>query len=245
MHNIKTKIIASIGPATLDFKVFQRIIEEGIDFIRINTSYGDPEQYDHILNNLKKAKNKKKIHIILDIKSLDILSYARANKIKYIALSFAESPKQIQAVRKALPGCFVISKIETRAGVKNFDKILDASDGIMIARGDLGHAISLEKVPPLQKDFIYKTLDKDKFVITATEMLLSMVDKKKPTRAEVSDVANAVFDGSHGVMLSEETTIGKHPVQAVDMMHKIIVEAEKWGKKVKSARLLSRQCTLK
>jgi len=76
-------------------------------------------------------------------------------------------------------------------------------------------------------------------------MLLSMVDKKKPTRAEVSDVANAVFDGSHGVMLSEETTIGKHPVQAVDMMHKIIVEAEKWGKKVKSARLLSRQCTLK
>ncbi len=245
MHNIKTKIIASIGPATLDFKVFQAMVNKGIDFIRINTSYGDSEQYDHILRNLKKVKSKKKIHVILDIKSLNALTYARANKIKYIALSFAENSGQVKAVRNALPGCFVISKIETLAGVEHFDRILDASDGIMIARGDLGHAVSLEKVPPLQKDFTYKSLDKDKFVITATEMLLSMTNKKKPTRAEVSDVANAVFDGSHAVMLSEETTIGKHPVEAVHMMHKIIVEAEKWGSKVKSVRLLNRQCTLK
>ena len=231
MRNIKTKIIATIGPATLDFKVFQAMVNEGIDFIRINTSYGDHKQYDHILRNLKKAKSAKKIHVILDIKSLDALAYARANKLHYIALSFAESQDQIKAVRNALPGCFVISKIETRAGVKHFDKILDASDGIMIARGDLGHAVSLEKVPPLQKDFTYKSLDKEKFVITATEMLLSMVNKKKPTRAEVSDVANAVFDGSDAVMLSEETTIGKHPIEAVHMMHKIIVEAEEWEQK--------------
>lgn len=234
MRDIKTKIIATIGPATLDFKVFQAMVNEGIDFIRINTSYGDSEQYDHILRNLKKAKSAKKIHVILDIKNLAALAYARANKLHYIALSFTESPDQIKAVRNALPGCFVISKIETRAGVKHFDKILNASDGIMIARGDLGHAVSLEKVPPLQKDFTYKSLDKEKFVITATEMLLSMINKKKPTRAEVSDVANAVFDGSHAVMLSEETTIGKHPVDAVRMMHKIIVEAEKWKKKATS-----------
>jgi pyruvate kinase len=231
MLNIKTKIIATIGPATLDFKVFQAMASEGIDFIRINTSYGDFGQYDHILRNLKKAKSKKKIHVILDIKNLDALAYARANKIKHIALSFAENSGQIKAVRNALPGCFVISKIETRAGVKNFDKILEASDGIMIARGDLGHAVSLERVPPLQKDFTYKSLVKEKFVITATEMLLSMVSKKMPTRAEVSDVANAVFDGSHGVMLSEETAIGKHPIETVRIMHKIIMEAEKWNKK--------------
>ena len=231
MRDIKTKIIATIGPATLDFKVFQAMVNEGIDFIRINTSYGDPKQYDHVLRNLKKAKSIKKIHVILDIKSLDALTYARANKIHHIALSFAESPDQIKTVRSIMPECFVISKIETRAGVKHFDEILNASDGIMIARGDLGHAVSLEKVPPLQKDFTYKSLDKEKFVITATEMLLSMISKKKPTRAEVSDVANAVFDRSHAVMLSEETAIGKHPVESVRMMHKIIVQAEEWNRK--------------
>ena len=230
MRDIQTKIIATIGPATLDFKVFQALVAEGIDFIRINTSYGDLEQYDLILDHLTKAKTDKKIEVILDIKSLEALEYARKRKISHIALSFAESVVQIDAVREALPGCFVISKIETRIGVRHFDEILDASDGIMIARGDLGHAVSLEKVPPLQKDFTYKSLIKKKFVITATEMLLSMVSKKKPTRAEVSDVANAVFDRSHAVMLSEETAIGKHPVEAVRMMHRIIVEAEGWNR---------------
>ena len=233
MIKIKTKIIATIGPATLDFKVFQKMAKEGIDFIRINTSYGNEKQYDLILNNLKKVKSPKKIEVILDIKNLKILNYAREKKIRHIAISFTENLKQIKDVREALPGCFVISKIETRAGVRNFNRILDASDGIMIARGDLGHAVSLEKVPPLQKDFTYKSLAKGKFVITATEMLLSMIKNKKPTRAEVSDVANAVFDRSHAVMLSEETAIGEHPSETVHKMHKIIVEAEKWNKKNK------------
>jgi pyruvate kinase len=245
MPKTKTKIIATIGPASMSYRVLNALVKEGIDFVRINTSYGNHKQYDEILGNLKRADKKKKVHVILDIKNLKALSYAKANNIKYIALSFAESKKQIDAVRKELPGCFVISKIETQAGVKNFARILEASDGIMIARGDLSHAVSLESVPPLQKDFTYKSLDKGKFVVTATEMLLSMVFNKAPTRAEVSDVANAVFDGSNAVMLSEETTIGKHPIAVVKIMRKIIVEAEKWGKKMKSARLLNRQCTLK
>lgn len=245
MRDIKTKIIATIGPATLGFKIFQAMVNEGVDFLRINTSYGDSKQYDQILGNLKKAKRAKRIQVILDIKNLKVLAYARANKIKHIALSFAENSDQIKAVRSALPGCFVISKIETRIGVKHFDEILEASDGIMIARGDLGHAVSLEKVPPLQKDFTYKSLAKDKFVITATEMLLSMINKKQPTRAEVSDVANAVFDGSHAVMLSEETTIGKYPVETIRIMRKVIIEAEKWSSSVKSARFFNRECILK
>ncbi len=245
MQKIKTKIIATIGPASMSYGVLHALVKEGIDFVRINTSYGNHKQYDEILKNLKRADKTKKVQIILDIKNLKVLSYARDNNIKHIALSFAESKKQIDDVRKELPGAFVISKIETQAGVKNFNNILEASDGIMIARGDLSHAVTLEAVPPLQKDFTYKSLDKGKFVVTATEMLLSMVFNKAPTRAEVSDVANAVFDGSHAVMLSEETTIGKHPVAVVRMMKKIIVEAEKWGKKVKSARLLNRQCTLR
>lgn len=231
MHKSKTKIIVTIGPASLNFKVFQAMVDEGIDFVRINTSYGNNKQYDRILQNLKKAKSRKKIHILLDIKNLDSLEYARKNKIKYIALSFTEHPEQIKAVRSALPGCFVISKIETRSGAEHFDEILDASDGIMIARGDLGNAVSLEEVPPLQKAFTQKSLLKQKFVVTATEMMISMTKNKKPTRAEANDVATAVFDGSHAVMLSEETAIGKHPVETIRTMRAIIDEAEKWIKK--------------
>lgn len=231
MIDIETKIIVTIGPATLDFIVFQGLVNEGIDFVRINTSYGDPAQYDKILENLKKAKGAKTVEVILDIKRLEVLDYARKNNIRYIALSFAESKEQVEAVRQALPDCFVISKIETHKGVEHFDEILEASDGIMIARGDLGLAVSLEKVPPLQKSFTYKSLAKQKFVITATEMLLSMMNKPTPTRAEVSDVANAVFDRSHAVMLSEETAIGSYPIEAVHMMHKIIVEAEEWNRR--------------
>ncbi len=231
MRDIKTKIIATIGPATLDCGVFQKTIGEGVDFVRINTSYGNSAQYDLILSHLKKAKSPKKIQVILDIKSLKALAYARKRNIRHIALSFAEGRRQIEALRRALPGCFVISKIETRMGVRHFDEILSASDGIMVARGDLGHAVSLEKVPPLQKTFTQKSLEKGKFVITATEMLLSMIKNEKPTRAEVSDVANAVFEGSHAVMLSEETAIGQYPAQTVRMMRKIIVEAEAWNRK--------------
>lgn len=101
----------------------------------------------------------------------------------------------------------------------------------MVARGDLGEAVSLEKVPPLQKEFTIKTLSKNKFLVTATEMLLSMTENPRPTRAEVSDVANAVFDYSSAVMLSEETAIGKFPVEAVSYMRRIIEEAEKWRNK--------------
>ncbi len=99
----------------------------------------------------------------------------------------------------------------------------------MVARGDLGEAVSLEKVPPLQKDFTIKTLAKGRFLVTATEMLLSMTNNPHPTRAEVSDVANAVFEHSSAVMLSEETAIGKYPVETVAYMRKIIVEAENWN----------------
>jgi len=229
MNNLKTKIIATIGPASLDAKIFQDLITEGIDYIRINTAYGDERQYDSILNNLKSSQTQRKVQAILDIKDLSKLGYALKYDIKTIALSFIETPSQIEEVRKQIPDAFIISKIESRIGVKNFNAILDASDGIMVARGDLGKSVSLEKVPPLQKEFTHETLEKGKFLITATEMLLSMVNNPEPTRAEVSDVANAVFDHSSAVMLSEETAIGKYPVEAVRMMRKIIEEAEKWN----------------
>lgn len=228
MEEPNTKIIATIGPATLDFEMFQKVVDAGIDYIRINTAYGDEAQYQLILDNLERAKKHKTVKAIFDLKGEGIIPFALKNNVYMYALSFAENKEQIDKYRALLPESFLISKIESKSGVDNFDEILNASDGIMIARGDLGVAETLEKVPPMQKDFTNKAKVKDKFLITATEMLLSMVENPHPTRAEVSDVANAVFDNSSAVMLSEETAIGKYPVETVTMMRKIIVEAEKW-----------------
>jgi pyruvate kinase len=228
METIKTKIIATIGPATLSPQVFQQLVDTGIDYIRINTSYGDTTQYDQILDNLKNS-NAAHIQVIYDLKQIEKLDYAIEHDIAHIAVSFVENADSINKVRGFIPDAFIIAKIESEVGVRNFNNILSVSDGIMVARGDLGKAVSLEKVPPLQKEFTQKTLENGKFLVTATEMLLSMTDNPQPTRAEVSDVANAVFDHSSAVMLSEETAIGKYPVEAVAMMRRIITEAEAWN----------------
>lgn len=222
---MKTKIIATVGPASLDPFVFNKLVEEGINFVRINTAYGTYAQYDQILENLKNAR-RPDIQIIYDIKNLEVLDYFNENNLHYIALSFAETIEQIEKVRKTAPEAFIISKIESKEGVENFNQILEATNGIMIARGDLGEAITLEKVPCQQKRFTHLTIHRSKMCIAATEMLLSMTENPTPTRAEVSDVANAVFDGVDAVMLSEETAIGKHPVESVSYMRRIIDDAE-------------------
>jgi len=126
----------------------------------------------------------------------------------------------------------LISKIETLKGIDNFEQILDVSDGIMVARGDLGKAFPLETIPIHQKELTLATLVRNKFLIIATEMLLSMVQNPKPTRAEISDVANAIFDNVSAVMLSEETAIGKYPIQSVNYMRRVIDEIEKWKVRV-------------
>jgi pyruvate kinase len=228
VDNLKTKIIATVGPSSLDFQTFQSLIDEGVDYLRVNSEYGDEYQYKTIFDNLNKAKKEKEIKIIWDIKDVGKLKYAIDNNIQIIALSFVENADQITEVKKLIPQAFVISKIESENGIKNFDSILEISEGIMVARGDLGKNVFLENVPPLQKEYTQKTICKKKFLITATEMLLSMVENPKPTMAEVSDVANAVFDQSSAVMLSEETAIGKYPVESVRIMKKIIQKAEEW-----------------
>lgn len=226
--NRKTKIIATIGPATLDATVFEKLIAEGVDFIRINSAYGDNQQYDQILNNLRNSARAQDAKVIYDIKELAKLDYFLKNKLDMIAVSFVNSAEQIKEVKEKTNRVFVIAKIETVEGVKNIDSILSASDGIMIARGDLSEAETIEKIPVLQKDLTRKALASGKFLITATEMLLSMVENPKPTIAEISDVSNAVFDGSNAVMLSEETAIGYYPVESVSFMRRAIEEAERW-----------------
>jgi pyruvate kinase len=159
------------------------------------------------------------------------LLFAIKQRPDYLALSFVTSPEDIDSVKAILrrhnTNIPIIAKIERGEAVSNFNSILDTCDGIMIARGDLGVEIPLEQVPLIQKDLIKKCNRAGKPVITATEMLESMINAVRPTRAEATDVANAIFDGTDAVMLSAETSIGKYPTQAVKMMAKIARAAEK------------------
>lgn len=152
--------------------------------------------------------------------------------VDVIAASFIRSKEQIQDIRQLLleygkPDILVLAKIENHQGVRQFDEILHASDGIMVARGDLGVEMPLKEIPALQKMMVKKCLEAGKIVITATQMLESMIQNPRPTRAEVSDVANAIYDSSSAVMLSGESAMGKYPIEAVLMMKGIIEATEK------------------
>lgn len=150
--------------------------------------------------------------------------------VDYVALSFVRKREDLCRLRALLnesnAQAAVISKIEKPEGWQNLADILEESDGVMVARGDLGVEMALEKVPLIQKTIIERARERGKFVITATQMLESMINSPVPTRAEVSDVANAICDGTDAVMLSEETSAGKFPVEAARMMTRIAVETE-------------------
>jgi pyruvate kinase len=149
--------------------------------------------------------------------------------IDMVALSFVRTPGDVRLLRSELKGANIpiVAKIEKPLAWDNIDPILDEADGVMVARGDLGVEMALEKVPRIQKSIIRRARRKRRFVITATQMLESMVEHPTPTRAEVSDVANAIYDGTDAVMLSAETSVGKYPVEAVRFMARIAAETER------------------
>jgi len=158
------------------------------------------------------------------------LRFALAHGADYIAVSFVRRPEDVllakSLIRRAKKDTPVIAKLEKPEAIENLEAILRASEGVMVARGDLGVEMSPECVPVVQKNIIAKAREFRRPVITATQMLESMIENPRPTRAEASDVANAIFDGSDAVMLSAETASGKYPVEAVQMMARIIEEAE-------------------
>jgi len=328
--NAKTKLVCTIGPASSRPAILKKLIKNGLNVVRINFSHGSYNDYETIVNNVRKISQSLKIYVailqdlqgpklrigeitngqinikkgqeiiistkkekasgveipcsfddlpqyvkkdekiliddgnlqleVLKVKKNKIhtkvivggilksnkginLPYTELNipaltekdkedikfgieyNVDYIALSFVQKAKDIQKLKniikdynKTIP---VIAKIEKPTAIKNLDSIIDVSDGLMVARGDLGVEMMEEKIPVLQKEIIRRTAEKGKIVITATQMLESMIKKPRPTRAETTDVSNAIIDLTDAVMLSGETAIGKYPVKAAQTIKKI------------------------
>lgn len=182
----------------------------------------------------KKGVNVPDVHLrmpALTEKDRADLKFGVENDVDYVAASFVRCADDVIKIRDVLienggSHIKIIAKIENREGVKNIDEILREADGIMVARGDLGVEMPPEEVPQVQKMLIKKASKNGKPVITATQMLESMIENPRPTRAEASDVANSIYDSSDAVMLSGETATGKYPIEAVEMMAKIAIKSE-------------------
>ena len=166
----------------------------------------------------------------LSAKDLADLAFAVAHGVDFVALSFVRKPSDVEQLRQALrelgSDAQIVAKLEKPEALADLDGLLAVTDAVMVARGDLGVEMPLEQVPIAQKRIIARCMAFRKPVIVATQMLESMCANPRPTRAEVADVANAILDGADAVMLSEETAVGKHPVEAVRMMDAIVREAE-------------------
>ncbi|MFO7687260.1 MAG: pyruvate kinase [Desulfobacterales bacterium] len=171
-------------------------------------------------------------------KDLEFVAFALQEGVDAFGVSFAKTANDLLKVKgfaqEKGQSAYVVAKIERAEAIENFDGILSAADAIMIARGDLGVQIPLQDLPAVQKKLIRKANLLGRPVITATQMLVSMTENNRPTRAEVSDVANAILDGTDAVMLSEETAIGRYPVEAVEMISKIAISAEREKKAVRA-----------
>ncbi len=197
------------------------VIEKGPDYVLLQ-ALNDGSIKNHKTLNVPGINLN--LQFISDIDRKDI-TFAAQHSCDYLALSFVNSAEDVREAKKIVADAGgdarIISKIESQMGIDNIDSIIAESDGIMIARGDLGVEVPMEHLPILQKEIITKCRESGKFAIVATEMLASMYENPRPTRAEVSDIANAVIDGTDCVMLSGETTVGKYPIQAVAFMAKI------------------------
>lgn len=252
-----TKIIATLGPASNTKETISELIKHHMDIVRLNFSWGTHEWHSEIIKNIREASalNNKVIPILQDLsgprvqvgqehkfggqegesviteKDISDLTFGIEQGVDYIALSFVGSAYDIKKLKELINerggNQKVIAKIERKMAYENLKEIIDEADGVMVARGDLGNEFPLEEIPFIQHHIIQACNEAGKMVIVATQMLLSMVENDKPTRAEVSDVAYAILDGADGVMLSEESARGKYPVEAVSMMEKISLVAEK------------------
>ncbi len=226
--NLPGQVFAGCAILLNDGSIELKVVETGVSSILCEVVAG---------GFIKDGKGVNVPNVSLDMphmseKDKSDLLFGIEQDVDFVAASFVRRADDVIGMRKFLDyngghSIRIISKIENTEGIENFDEILKYSDGIMVARGDMGVEVDFERLPGLQKRFIRKCYQAGKMVITATQMLESMIENPTPTRAEISDVANAVFDGTSAVMLSGETAVGRYPLRAVRAMAKIAEQAEK------------------
>jgi len=252
--NSRAQILATIGPASGNASMLGEMLEAGVDVARINFSHGTHESNGGYIDALREAAKAlgRHVPVIQDLagprmvsgnghafdakaecvteKDLKDIAFGIEKGVDYIAQSYVGSPEDIACLKGEVARLGaktpIIAKIERREAVDAVDGIIEIADALMVARGDLGLSVPVEDVPFIERDIIRKAKDAGKPVITATQMLYTMIDNPQPTRAEVTDVAFAILLGSDAVMLSEETARGEYPVQAVSMMERIVARAE-------------------
>lgn len=232
-------------------------VERGTDILiddgRIRLRVEETTELDVICRVISGGRISSRKGVNIPNKSLDLEYISEADRedilfgismdVDYVAASFVRNAQDVMELRRLLndnggEDIKIISKIENMEGIENFDKILELSDGIMVARGDMGVEVDFEKLPGIQKKFIKGCCRAGKPVITATQMLESMTANPAPTRAEITDVANAVFDGTSAVMLSGESAAGMYPVETVKTMAKIVCQAEEDAEQVNQYKFL-------
>jgi len=242
--NRHVKIVCTVGPASSSSHILEGMLKGGMDVARFNLAHGTLEEHAQLISEVRSLSQrlKKYTAILLDLPGMKLrsgdirgvfnqhLEFAYSQKVDFVALSFISSSRQVREVKQMLKEMNadmpVIVKIEEERALEESTAIIEVGEGIMVARGDLALDISIEKVPLAQKRLIKAANFRGKPVITATQMLESMVQSNSPTRAEATDVANAVLDGTDAIMLSEETATGSYPVEATETIAKIAVEAE-------------------
>lgn len=257
----RTQIVCTIGPASQEPAILDKLIAHGMDVARLNFSHGTYENHATLITNIRAAAGKagRKIAIIQDLsgprvqegaehhmdptamevvteKDLRDLDFGLSQHVEYVCQSFVGSAKDVNRIRDEIAKrngtAKVMAKVERKEAIDNIAEIINAADAVMLGRGDLGLNIPLEQVPFTEGLVVHLCKSLRKPVIVATEMLKSMVDNDHPTRAEVTDIAYAIILGADAVMLSEETARGKYPIEAVSVMERVCLEAEKYERDV-------------
>jgi pyruvate kinase len=257
----RSQIVCTIGPASQEPAILDALIAHGMDVARLNFSHGTYENHALLITNIRNAAQRagRTIPIIQDLsgprvqegavhhmdpgaieviteKDLKDLDFGLSQHVEYVCQSFVGSGDDIARLKAEIAKrggtAKAMAKVERKEALDNIEGIVAQSDAIMLGRGDLGQNIPIEQVPFAEAMVVHYCKEHDTPVIVATEMLKSMVENPEPTRAEVTDIAYAIILGADAVMLSEETARGKYPVEAVTVMEKVCVEAEKYERDV-------------
>ena len=255
MNPTRAQIIATVGPASHSIEIIRDMAKHQMDVVRINFSWATFDEARERIGTIRTVAQEtgRALPIIADMpgprvqgeaghgynagaasaitdRDREIIMFASQQELEYVAASFVGSVADVEACRAEIAKnggvSRVIAKIERKAALEHLDEIIAAADAIMIARGDLGHEVPLEDMPYVQADIIKRCNAAGKPVITATQLLSSMIERVEPSRADITDIAQAITLGSDAIMLSDETAAGKYPVQAVAMMEAAAREAE-------------------